>query len=144
MSTTTKDTKTARVAWKGAGLEFSATLGSGYAFDMGSPAGPVMGSPMELLLAGVAGCTAVDVVHILRKQRQAIKGVEVMISGVRAADHPQVYTHVTLEYVVQGRNVDPEAVARAIELSETRYCSASAMFRQAGVTFDTTHRIETV
>lgn len=142
MNTMQKDVKTTRVVWKGTGLDFSATLGAGYKLDLGSPAGEAAGSPMELLLAGVAGCTAVDVVHILRKQRQAINGVEVVISGERAADHPKVYTHVTLQYVVQGHNVDPEAVARAIELSETKYCSASMIFRQAGVDFDTSYRIE--
>lgn len=136
------DQKHAHITWKGDGLNFSATLGSGYQFDAGSPAGEEGGSPMEFLLAGVAGCTAIDVVHTLKKMRQNVNGLEVEISGVRATEHPKVYTDVEILYLVQGEDIDPSAVERAIQLSMDRYCSASAMFQQAGVNIMTEYRIE--
>lgn len=135
------DTKTARVVWKGANLDFAAALGSGYAFDMSSRAGEAGGSPMEFLLAGVAGCTAVDVVMILQKKRQPISAVEVEISGLRADERPRTYTAVDITYRVRG-DVDPRAVEQAIELSEEKYCSASVMFRNAGVAISSSYRIE--
>lgn len=134
--------KSARVEWKGELLQFKGVLGSGYDLDLGSPAGEEAGSPMELLLAGVAGCTAMDVVHVLRKMRQPFTGLAVEIEGVRADEHPKVYTEVEIVYVVQGENVDPAAVEKAIRLSQETYCSASVMFREAGVTLRTDYRIE--
>lgn len=136
------DRKEATVTWSGEGLSFAATLGSGHEFEMGSPAGEAIGSPMEFLLAGVAGCTAVDVVSILRKMRQPIDGLTVEINGIRADDHPKVYQTAELVYVVQGQGVDAEAVERAIRLSKDKYCSASIMFQRAGVSFQTSYRIE--
>ncbi|MDX1665269.1 MAG: OsmC family protein [Candidatus Promineifilaceae bacterium] len=132
------DERRATVQWKGNDLHFDATLGSGYAFKMASPAGAdAGGSPMEFLLAGVAGCTAVDVVHTLRKMRQPVDGVRVEIAGIRAAEHPKVYTDVTLRYVVQGSGVERKAVERAVALSQETYCSASKMFERAGVRMKT-------
>ena len=133
--------KTTTVSWTGDGLNFQATLGSGYEFAMGSPAGPQGGSPMEFLLAGVAGCTAVDVVSILRKMRQPIRQVTVEIQGARADAHPKVYTEITLVYVIHG-DVPVTAVERAITLSQESYCSASIMCKRAGATLHTTYRIE--
>jgi putative redox protein len=83
--------------------------------------------PMELLLLGLAGCTAMDVVSILQKKRQPFTGLEVKVAAERADEHPKVYTRIQLEYVVRGNGVSPEAVERAIELSETKYCPAAAM-----------------
>jgi putative redox protein len=83
--------------------------------------------PLELLLVGLGGCTAMDVVSILRKKRQDISGFEIQLHADRAHDHPKVFTAVTLNYIVRGHNVDPKAVERAIELSATKYCSAEAM-----------------
>ncbi len=83
--------------------------------------------PMELVLLGLAGCTALDVISILEKKRQQVTGFEVRAHGERAETHPKVFTHVVVEYVVTGVNVDPAAVARAVELSETKYCSAYGM-----------------
>ena len=83
--------------------------------------------PMELLLVGLAGCTGMDVISILRKKRQQVTGYEVHVTGVRAEDHPMVFVEITVEHVVTGHHLQPGAVARAIELSEERYCGAGAM-----------------
>ncbi len=83
--------------------------------------------PMELLLVGLAGCTGMDVISILRKKRQLVTAYEVHVTGVRAEDHPMVFVEITVEHIVTGHRIQPEAVARAIELSEERYCGAGAM-----------------
>lgn len=95
--------------------------------------------PMRLLLLGLAGCTAIDVISILRKQRQPVSGLRVEASGNRASEHPRVYENIELVYRVQGEGVNPSAVERAIELSETRYCSATAML---GAVAEITSRYE--
>ena len=82
---------------------------------------------MELLLAGLGGCTAIDIIGIMRKARQEVTGYEVQVSGERATEHPKVYTSIQIEHVVRGRNISEETLKRAIHLSETKYCSASAM-----------------
>jgi putative redox protein len=82
---------------------------------------------MELLLVGLAGCTGMDVISILRKKRQHVTGYEVAVHAERAEDHPMVFTTITVEHIVTGYHIDPDAVARAIELSESRYCGAGAM-----------------
>ena len=91
--------KTAKVVWSGEELQFRGTLGSGYEFDLNSNAGEHGGSPMEFLLAGVAGCTAMDVISILKKMRQDVHEFSVEISGERADEHPKVYTETTITYV---------------------------------------------
>ncbi|VAW31768.1 OsmC/Ohr family protein [hydrothermal vent metagenome] len=136
--------KTAEIVWSGKELQFSGTLGSGYTFDLNSNASKVGGSPMEFLLAGVAGCTAMDVISILQKMRQKVHEFSVEISGVRAEEHPKVYTEVEITYVVRGESINPDNVARAIELSKTIYCSASQMFQRAGTKLHTNYRIEEV
>ncbi len=83
--------------------------------------------PMELLLVGLAGCTGMDVISILRKKRQQVTAYEVHITGVRAEDHPMVFVEITVEHIVTGYHIQPEAVARAIQLSKERYCGAGAM-----------------
>src|SRR2546430_13430801 len=83
--------------------------------------------PMELLLVGLAGCTGMDVISILRKKRQEVTGYEVHVTGVRAEEHPMVFVEITVEHIVTGHRIQPEAMARAIELSEKRYCGAGAM-----------------
>ena len=132
----------ARIVWKGEALNFKGYLGSGYTFDLGGGDEKVGGSPMEFLIAGVAGCTAVDVVLILKKQRQSVTGVEVEVRGMRAETEPKVYTDLDLFYIVRGDNVDPQAVERAISLSEEKYCSASIMFRRSGVKINSSYRID--
>ena len=87
--------------------------------------------PMRLLLLGVAGCTAMDVISILRKQRQPVSGLEVEARGSRVDGHPRVYRAIEVVYRVKGKGVDPKALERAIKLSETRYCPAVAMIGRA-------------
>ncbi len=84
-------------------------------------------SPMEMLLAGLAGCTGVDVAHILGKKRQNLEDFEVKIRAKRADVHPKVYTEIEIEYLLWGDNLTDKAVRQAIKLSEEKYCSASAM-----------------
>jgi putative redox protein len=88
-------------------------------------------SPMELLLISLGGCTGADVVGILEKKRQRVTGYEIEVRGERRAEHPRIYTHIEVVHTVRGYNVDPKAVAHAIELSETKYCSVSAMLKAA-------------
>ncbi|NLF13375.1 MAG: OsmC family protein [Anaerolineaceae bacterium] len=98
-------------------------------------------SPMELLLMGLAGCTAADVLEILHKKRQFITRVEVHVRGERAENPPRVYTDIHLEYIVCGHDVSDKAVRDAIRLSKDKYCSASAMLgKTAAIT--SSYRVE--
>jgi len=83
--------------------------------------------PLQLLLVGLCGCTAMDVVSVLQKKRQPFTGLQVKATAEQASEHPQVYTRIHLQYIVRGQGVAAEAVARAIELSQTKYCPAAAM-----------------
>lgn len=109
--------------------------GTNYAISIGTHGAddkPAEGaSPMELILMGTAGCTAMDVISILQKKRQDVTAFEIRMHADRAADHPKVFTHITMEYVVTGHHVDPDAVQRAIDLSLEKYCSAHAMLSKA-------------
>ncbi len=113
------------------GMRFDAQATSGYHVTLDSNelnGGEGAGfSPMEMLLVGLAGCTGMDVLSILRKKRQDVTGYEVHVDGIRADEHPKVFVEISIEHVVTGHNIQPVAVARAIELSETRYCGAEAM-----------------
>lgn len=93
----------------------------------GSEAGS---SPKELLLFALGGCTANDVVSILKKKRAPVEGFEVHLKGTEAEEHPRVFTDIHIEYVIVG-DVDPKDVERAIELSTSKYCSVSAMIGKA-------------
>jgi putative redox protein len=86
---------------------------------------------MELILLGLAGCTGMDVISIMAKMRQPITNLQVRVSAERADSHPKVYTSIHVEYVAYGEGVEESALERAIELSETRYCSVSAMLRES-------------
>jgi putative redox protein len=84
--------------------------------------------PVELVLYGLAGCTAMDVISILEKKRQRVSDVDLVVTGTpRTDDYPKIYARIEVEYVVTGIGVKPEAVARAIELSEEKYCSVKGM-----------------
>ncbi len=85
-------------------------------------------SPMELVLHALAGCTGIDVVSILLKMKEPLTGLEVRIDSERAEEYPRVYTHLTITYIVRGA-VSERKVARAIGLSESTYCSVSAMLK---------------
>jgi len=84
-------------------------------------------SPMELLLISLGGCTGADVYSILRKKRQQVTSYSIEVRGVRRAEHPRIYTAIEVVHSVRGHGVESAAVAHAIELSETKYCSVSAM-----------------
>jgi putative redox protein len=93
----------------------------------GQGSGP---SPMETVLLALGGCTGMDVISVLEKMRAPIEGLEIRITAERAEEHPKVFTRIALEYVFAGAAVRADQVARAVELSQTRYCSVSAMLRQ--------------
>ncbi len=97
--------------------------------------------PMQLVLMGLCGCTGMDVASILKKKRQPFTGLKVKATAERAAEHPRVYTDIHLEFVVKGKDVDPAALERSIELSQTKYCSASAMLGEV-VEITTSFRVE--
>lgn len=97
-------------------------------------------TPMELILMGVGGCTAMDVISILQKKRLAIQKFEIVLHADRAAEHPKVFTDITIEYVITGKGIDQESVERAIDLSENKYCSGIAMMRKAA-NIKTSYRI---
>ncbi|MDR0776153.1 MAG: OsmC family protein [Azonexus sp.] len=131
------------VRWTGsdAGMSFVAETGSGHAVVMdGAPeaGGRNIGPrPMEMVLAGTGGCSAFDVVLILKKGRHAVSACEVRLRAERAAEDPKVFTQIHLHYRVKGKNLKPEAVIRAIELSKEKYCSASIMLgKTAEITYD--------
>jgi putative redox protein len=84
--------------------------------------------PIELVLYGIAGCTAMDVVSILEKKRQDVRGVEITVEGEqRTEEYPKIYTEIRLHYAVTGFGVSEEAVRRSIQLSEEKYCSVGGM-----------------
>ena len=115
------------------GMRFlgSAESGTTVQLDAPAPAGSGAGlTPMELVLISLASCSAMDVIAILRKKRQPVENLNVHVHGWRRDEHPTVFTTIWLEYVVHGTGVDPEAVARAIELSKDRYCPIWAMLHQ--------------
>lgn len=134
----------AQVTWVGPGLRLVGEAGGpAIVVDHTMPdedrddTGP---HPVQLLLIGLCGCTGMDVVSILQKKRQPVAGLQVKATAERAEEHPRVYTKIQLEFVVTGEDVDPEAVARSIELSQTKYCPASAMLGQV-VEITTSYRI---
>jgi putative redox protein len=111
-------------------LHFVGTDRSGYAVHLDATAaegGGTAPTPMELLLISLAGCSAMDVVAILRKKRQPVDHLEVRVRGRRRDEHPTVFTTIDLEYIIHGVDVDPVAVGRAIDLSRERYCPIWAM-----------------
>lgn len=134
----------AKAVWQGKmRFEGSATSGHHIVLDSAEEHGGENAGfrPMELLLVGLAGCTAMDVISILTKKRLNVTGFEVRVEGDRAETHPKVYTDIRVEYVVRGRDIPADAVERAIQLSEEKYCSASAMLRQAA-RITSSYRIE--
>ena len=131
------------VKWQG-GMTFSGSANTGFSVPMG--AHPDVGGdndgfrPLELLAVGLAGCTAMDVISILRKKRQQVKEFEVQAIIEQQESHPHVFTSVLLNFVFQGKSIDPKAVERSIELSYNRYCPASAMLSKA-VKIETAYEI---
>ncbi len=126
----------AKITWIN-GRAFLGESGSGHALVMDGAVeagGRNIGvRPMEMLLLGLGGCTAFDVVMILEKAREKVTGCEVELDGDRASEEPKVFTRVKLTFTLTGHGLKPAAVERAIRLSEEKYCSATAMFRHTAV-----------
>jgi putative redox protein len=120
------------INWMGAdGMSFVAETGSGHMINMdGAPDGGgrnLAPRPMETVLAGTGGCTAYDVVLILKRGRHDVRGCQVKLSAERADADPKVFTKIHMHFVVTGRDLPQAAVERAVQLSHEKYCSASIM-----------------
>lgn len=132
------------VRWTGpAGMGFLAETGSGHTLVMD---GAIEGGghnraprPLELLLAGTGGCTAYDVVLILKRGRHDVRGCDVELKAERATEDPKVFTRIEMKYIVRGRRLKLAVVERAVALSHEKYCSASAMLAH---TAQITHSVE--
>lgn len=96
---------------------------------------------MELLLMGLGGCTSYDVVTILAKSRQDVRSCVTELTAERADTPPQVFTKINIHFIVEGQGLDPKKVARAVELSAEKYCSASIMLERGGVAITHSHAI---
>ena len=134
----------ARVKWV-EGKTFLGESNSGHAITMGAPTAPGAPtnapSPMEYLLLGTGGCTAVDVVMILQKGRHDVRDCEVFLDSERAPEDPKIFTRIHMHFKVTGKGLKPDTVQRAIDLSAEKYCSASIML---GKTAKITHDFEIV
>jgi putative redox protein len=123
----------AKVTWKN-GMSFTGTAATGFEVPLG--AHPDVGGandgfrPLELMAVSLAGCTAMDVISIVRKKKQDVTAFEVKVQANQQVEHPHVFTHIVIEYHFSGRDISEAAVARAIELSATKYCPAQAMLGQ--------------
>jgi putative redox protein len=126
-------TKTALATLTGDRLRFDVTLGSGHTIVLDDAEGDAGPRPAELVGAALAGCTAMDVISILRKKRQDVRRYEVEATGTQQDGHPNAFTRIDVVHVVEGPGIDPEAVRRAIELSAVKYCSVGATL-SSGVT----------
>ncbi len=126
-------------------MSFVARTGSGHLVAMdGAPEGGgnnLAPRPMEMVLAGTGGCTAYDVVLILKRGRHDVRGCEVEVSAERAGSDPKVFTRIAMKFIVRGRNLSRETVLRAVQLSHEKYCSATAMLAK---TAEITHSVEIV
>lgn len=135
----------AKITWH-ENVHFTATADSGHTVPIDGPAdagGENRGvRPMELVLIGLGGCSSFDVVTILRKSRQAVTGCTTELEAERADGVPAVFTRIHLHFRVSGHNLDAGKVARAVDLSADKYCSASIMLARAGV--EITHDYEIV
>lgn len=120
----------AEVSWQG-GLTFTGAADTGFQVPLG--ADPAVGGaddgfrPMELMAVSLAGCTAMDVISILRKKRQDVTAFDVKVKAERAEEHPKVFTSAVIEYEVTGHGIQEAAVRRSIELSAEQYCPAQGM-----------------
>ncbi|MEC3765867.1 MULTISPECIES: OsmC family protein [Cupriavidus] len=135
-----------KVTWMGTdGMSFVAQTGSGHIVAMdGAPEGGghnLAPRPMEMVLLGTGGCTAYDVVLILKRGRQDVTGCSVQLQAERAGEDPKVFTRINFHFVVTGKNLNPATVERAIKLSHEKYCSASIMLAK---TAEITHTLEIV
>jgi putative redox protein len=135
-----------KVSWNGpSGMSFRAETGTGHmvAMDGAPEAGGhnLAPRPMEMVLVGTGGCTAFDVVLILKRGREDVRGCDVTLQAERAEVDPKVFTKINFHFTVTGRKLKPAAVERAVTLSHDKYCSASIMLAR---TAEITHSIEIV
>jgi putative redox protein len=120
-----------------------AETGSGHHLIMDEPASNTGPKPIELLAAALAGCTAFDVITILKnKKHKNVTAYEVSVEAEQRQYPPQVFTHVHIHHSVTGDDVDTQSVADAIELSESKYCSVGAMVKQSGAEINTTYSVQ--
>ncbi len=135
-----------KVTWMGNdGMSFVAQTGSGHLVAMdGAPEGGghnLAPRPMEMVLLGTGGCTAYDVVLILKRGRHDVRGCSVTLEAERAGEDPKVFTRIHFKFTVTGRNLNPATVERAVQLSHDKYCSASIMLAK---TAEISHSVELV
>jgi putative redox protein len=124
-------------------LQFVVRTGTGHQFIIDDLVGGTGPKPIELMAAALAGCTAFDVVTILRnKKHKDITGYEVSVEADQRQQQPQVFTNVRIHHTVTGDDVDPQSVEDAIKLSESKYCSVGEMIRQSGAIVSTTFSIQ--
>jgi len=130
-----------KVVWKG-GLAFTGTADESYIIPLDAKkavGGQDLGfQPLQLIAIGLVGCTGMDVISILKKKRQEVTEFEVSAEVERAEEHPKVFTKILITYKIVGKNLDQNAVERAVELSENTYCGAQAMLRSSA---EITHKI---
>lgn len=134
----------AEITWK-KDVKFEAVSGSGHTLIIDGPpdsggtnAGP---RPMELVLMGTATCAAYDVVHILKKMKVPVEGCVAKVTSERAEEPPKVFTKIHMHFVVSGKDLKENKVARAVHLSAEKYCSASIMLGRGGVEIEHTYEI---
>jgi putative redox protein len=134
-----------KVRWEGK-MRFTATRDEGQ--SLGMDASTNFGgegqdfTPVELILAGLGGCTGMDIIWIMNRQRQEVAGLEVNVSGTKRKDEPHYYETINAHYVVRGPRIDESALKKAIELSEEKYCTVRANLRPE-VKVTTSYSIET-
>jgi putative redox protein len=123
-----------RAVWDN-GMCFETETGSGHHLVLdaalsngGDDRGP---RPMELPLVALATCAGMDIISILLKKRQQVSGYEVRVRGIRAEEHPKIFVEIVVEHIFTGRNIQPQAVQRALDLTEERYCGVSAMLSKS-------------
>jgi putative redox protein len=126
-------TKTAIAKLVNDDMRFETTVGSGHTIVLDDGSGDAGARPAELVGAALGACTAMDVISILRKKRQDVRGYEVRVSGLQGAEHPHAFSRFDVVHVVDGDDIDPEAVRRAIELSATRYCAVGSTLASGAV-----------
>lgn len=121
-------------------MNVQATYSAGQSFNIATDTGHMVtldgdhhsgASPMELLLASLAGCSGISIISILQKKQEDVTHYEIHVQGVRAEVHPKVFVEITVEHTITGHHVRPRSVERAIELAETRYCGVSIMLGKA-------------
>jgi len=121
--------------------QFVAVSGTGHAMVLDDGNGDTGAKPIELMALGMAGCTAFDVINILRKKRQQVTGYTVRIEADQTEEPPQVFTKVRIHHVITGIDVQAQAIEDAIKLSEEKYCSVGAMVQRSGAEVHSTYEI---